>query len=80
MHMKIKRIFAIIAVVVLVARYGSASVFALSDSPDAVYMFKASIFCTVIIPIILYSYILVYRVFGKKKSDHIDDTKDIPKK
>ena len=78
--MKIKRIFAIIAVVLLVALYGSTVVFALSDSPDAVYMFKASIFCTVIIPIILYSYILVYRVFGKKKSDHTDDTKDIPKK
>ena len=80
MHMKIKRIFAIIAVVLLVALYGSTIVFALSDSPDAVYMFKASIFCTVIIPIILYSYILVYRVFGKKKSDHSDDTKDISKK
>ena len=64
--MKIKRIFAIIAVVLLVALYGSTIVFAMSDSPNAVYMFKASIFCTVIIPIILYSYILVYRVFGKR--------------
>ena len=64
MHMKIKRIFAIIAVVLLVALYGSTIVFAMSDSPNAVYMFKASIFCTVIIPIILYSYILVYRIFG----------------
>ena len=57
--MKIKRIFAIIAVVLLVALYGSTIVFAMSDNPNAVYMFKASIFCTVIIPIILYSYILV---------------------
>ena len=73
--MKIKRIFAIIAVVLLVALYGSTIVFALSDSPNAVYMFS-----TVIIPIILYSYILVYRVFGKKESDHTDDAKDIPKK
>ena len=78
--MKIKRIYAIIAVVLLVALYGSTIVFALSDNPNAVYMFKASIFCTVIIPIILYSYILVYRVLGKKESDHTDDEKDIPKK
>ena len=78
--MKIKRIFAIIAVVLLVALYGSTIVFAMSDNPNAVYMFKASIFCTVIIPIILYSYILVYRVFGQKESDHTDDAKDIPKK
>ena len=68
--MKIKRIFAIIAVVLLVALYGSTIVFAMSDNPNAVYMFKASIFCTVIIPII----------FGKKESDHTDDAKDIPKK
>ena len=34
--MKIKRIFAIIAVVLLVALYGSTIVFALSDSPSAV--------------------------------------------
>ena len=78
--MKIKRIFAIIAVVLLVALYSSTIVFALSDNPNAVYMFKASIFCTVIIPIILYSYILVYRVFRKKESDHTDDAKDIPEK
>lgn len=64
--MKIKRIFAIIAVVLLVALYGSTIVFAMSDNPNAVYMFKASIFCTVIIPIILYSYILVYRVLEKR--------------
>ena len=68
--MKIKRIFAIIAVVLLVALYGSTVVFALSDSPNAIYMFKASIFCTVIIPVILYSYILVYRIFGKKPTHH----------
>ena len=32
--MKIKRIFAIIAVVLLVALYGSTIVFAMSDSPN----------------------------------------------
>ena len=64
--MKIKRIFAIIAVVLLVALYGSTIVFAMSDSPNAVYMFKASIFCTVIIPIILYSYILVTGFLEKR--------------
>ena len=34
--MKIKRIFAIIAVVLLVALYGSTIVFAMSDNPNAV--------------------------------------------
>lgn len=68
--MKLKRVFAIIAVILLVGLYGSTLVFALSDSPNASYLFKASIFCTVIIPIMLYGYMIVYRIFsGKNTSD-----------
>ena len=78
--MKIKRIFALIAVILLVALYGSTVVFALSDSPNATYLFKASIFCTVIIPVLLYSYVLVYRIFGHKKEDHPSDSEDFPSK
>lgn len=74
--MKIKRIFALIAVILLVALYGSTVVFALSDSPNATYLFKASIFCTVIIPVLLYSYILVYRIFGRKKEEKPSDSED----
>lgn len=74
--MKIKRIFAIIAVILLVALYGSTVIFALSDSPNAIYLFKASIFCTVIIPVILYSYILVYRIFSHKHPSAPSDDQD----
>lgn len=79
--MKIKRIFALIAVILLAALYGSTVIFALSDSPNAAYLFKASIFCTVIIPVILYSYVLVYRIFGRKNEDlpHDSDEKSSKK-
>ena len=76
--MKIKRIFAITAVILLVALYGSTVVFALSDSPNAIYLFKASIFCTVIIPVILYSYVLVYRIFAHKDSSASSAEHDDP--
>lgn len=75
--MKIKKVFALIAVILLVALYGSTVVFALSDSPNATYLFKASIFCTVIIPVLLYSYVLVYRIFGHKKEDKSSDSDDL---
>lgn len=54
--------------------------FALSDSPNATYLFKASIFCTVIIPVILYSYVLVYRIFGHKKQDSPSNSEEASSK
>ena len=75
-----KKIFALIAVILLVALYGSTVVFALSDSPNATYLFKASIFCTVIIPVILYSYVLVYRIFGHKKQDSPSNSEEASSK
>lgn len=67
--MKLKKFFAILAVVLLVGLYGSTLVFALSDSPNAAYLFKASIFCTVIIPVMLYGYLIIYRIFNRKNND-----------
>lgn len=70
--MKLKRIGALIVVILLVAIYASTIIFALSDSPDAIYLFRASIFCTVIIPVMLYGYIVIHRVFN-----HKNDTKEL---
>ena len=67
-------------IILLVALYGSTVVFALSDSPNATYLFKASIFCTVIIPVILYSYVLVYRIFGHKKQDSPSNSEEASSK
>ena len=69
--MKLKRIFAVIAVILLVGLYVSTLIFALLGSPEANYLFKASIFCTVIIPVILYGYILIYKIFNHR--EHKDD-------
>lgn len=66
--MKLKRIFAAIVVVLLIALYVSTLVFALSDSPDAPYLFKASIFCTVIIPLLLYG-VSILEKYVIRKSD-----------
>ncbi len=66
----IKRIFAIVGVILLVAMYGSTLIFALSDHPDALGWLMASIGCTVIIPVFLYVYILTYKYMkDKNKKD-----------
>ena len=65
--MKIKRILALIMIIVLIAMYVSTIVFALSDSPNADAWFKASIFCTVVIPVLLYGYGVIYKYVIKKE-------------
>ena len=73
--MKLKRILALAAIIILVAMYLSTIVFALSDSPNADAMFKASIFCTVVIPILLYGYMMIYRFVIRKDDRRTTDTR-----
>ncbi len=62
-----KRIFAIIAIVLLAGLYLSTLIFSLMDSDLAFGMFKASLFMTFAIPFILYAMILIYKFLNKKK-------------
>lgn len=68
---KMKRILAILIVVILVALYAATLVFSLIDSPWAFSMFKACIGMTVILPCLLYIYMWIYKVLTK--DSHRDD-------
>ncbi len=72
---KLQRILAIIGVVLLVGMYLITLVFALMDSPMASRLLMASIACTVVIPVLLYAFQLVYRVLGRGRDN---DDKDKP--
>ena len=63
-----KRIFALIGVVLLVAMYLATFIFAMMDSPASDTWFKASIFATLIIPILLYGYQLMYKHYQNKNN------------
>lgn len=56
-----KRILAFAGVLLLVLMYGATMFFAVSDSPSSAVWFKASIACTIIVPVLLYAYALVYK-------------------
>lgn len=60
--MKLKRILALTGAFLLFAMYACTLIFAFMDSPAAAGLFKASIVCTVIVPVLLYGYALVYRI------------------
>jgi hypothetical protein len=72
---KVKRILALVGVILLVAMYGSTFVFAIIDNSDSMMMFKASIAATIIIPVLLWTYTLVFKLV--KDNDKTQDLEDV---
>jgi len=68
-HSKKKRILALIGVILLASLYLSTLVFALIGTPLANDLFKASVVCTIMVPILLYAFTLVYRLLDKKDEE-----------
>ena len=64
-----KRILALTGVIILVSLYIVTLVAAFVSSPSSNALFKASIFCTITIPIMMYGYLLIYRLVKSKTED-----------
>lgn len=81
---KMQRILAMAGVLLLLALYGSTLFFALSGNPNAEGWFKASLFCTIAIPVLLYAFVLVYRYLKDRNRDYDfgkpEDKKEISEK
>lgn len=63
---KSKRIAAIIGIIVLVGCYLTTLVAALMKSPNAWALFQASLFCSLVIPIVIYGYMILIKVTRHK--------------
>lgn len=74
---KIKQILALIGVVLLVCMYAATLIFALIDSPAASGLFRASVAATILVPVLLYAFILVARLLKNHNYDQKDDHSDI---
>lgn len=70
---KKKRILAIVGVVLLVALYGSTLVFAIFDHSKSLGFLKASIACTILLPVLLYAYTLIYKLTKNKDEEDRED-------
>lgn len=57
-----KRILAFIAAVLLFGMYLSTLIFALIGSPHSTDLLWASVACTIVLPVLLYGYMLVFRL------------------
>ena len=69
---KTKRILAIICAVLLLGMYASTLIFALTDQSGTMDLLKASIACTLILPVLLYAYTLVYRILHRDNSSSMN--------
>ena len=65
---KSTRMLALIGAILLAGLYISTLIFALINSAYTLNLLKASIAATIILPVLLYAYILVYRL--SKHSDN----------
>lgn len=66
---KTKRILALAGVVILVGFYILTLIFSLMKSELAQALFRASFACTFIIPVLIYAYMLFYKVNHKDDDD-----------
>lgn len=65
MKKKSKRILAMIGVILLLLLYLITFIAGITSNPNSANLFKACLFATIVIPILLYAYILIYRNIKK---------------
>ena len=62
-----KRFIAGIGAVLLVLMYVATLIFALIDHPATENLFIGSLICTGVVPVLLYGYMLLYKVMSNKE-------------
>lgn len=58
---RLKRILAIICIIILIGMYVTTLVMAIFDNPSTMSMFKGCIACTIFVPVVAYGYICLHR-------------------
>lgn len=62
---KVKQILAIIGCILLVSMYVVTLVLAVTDDPNTMHAFRASIYCTIIVPVLIWAYSFIYKLLKK---------------
>lgn len=70
---KIKQALALCGVILLVAMYIITLILAITDNSRTMNMFFASVVATIMIPVLIWAYALIYRLTHSDKSQ--DDKK-----
>lgn len=76
---KIKQVVAIVMCVLLVGMYVASFVAAIFAKPQAHGLFMASVGMTIMIPLLLYAYTIIYRVIHPEVHEEDEMYKDMEK-
>lgn len=68
-----KRIIAILGVILLLALYVFTFIMALTDNTSTMRMLEASVLATIIIPVLIWTYTFIYRLLNKKDDSQNDN-------
>lgn len=72
MYQKIKRILAMLTVIIIALLYLSTLILSFFQSEQAGELLMISIVSTVVLPVLLYIYLWLFRLFGGKDNDKKD--------
>lgn len=70
----VKRILAIFGILLLVGMYLTTLICAIFDTGNGMVMFQASVLCTVLVPILIWGYTVIYRLARKKEEQELQKT------
>ncbi|MGN0141926.1 MAG: hypothetical protein ACI4AD_06830 [Roseburia sp.] len=70
---KVKQILALLGVILLIGLYAATLICALSGSDNYMNLLMASVYATVIVPVLIWAYTFIYRLlkthYGKDEND-----------
>ena len=72
--MKSKRTLAFIAILFLIAMYVITIIAAATSSPGADAFFRGAIFCTIVIPVVIYAVLLIMKHTRERRDERDQDT------
>lgn len=72
---KVKRIIALLGVILLLALYISTIVLACIGSENALNLLRAAIYATIVVPVLLWAYSFIYKLLKNNYSEKDDTNK-----
>ena len=75
--MKLKRFFAIAGIILLVGMYVATLIFSIIQGEMAAGLFRASLICTIVIPVFIYIYKMILKNIKKRRDSYkMDDSEE----
>ncbi len=71
---QIRRILAMLGIVLLVSMYLITLFCAVFDTGNDMAMFKASVTCTILVPILIWGYTVIYRLAKGRQEKELQET------